>query len=107
MGTDWIDTDAVFTQYNGQRIHLDTPRNRMAKLLKKNNLPNLSPHGLRHLGASILIAHGQDIKTVQHRLGHSRASTTMDVYAHVFNHKDKEASDMLEKILVQSKNESK
>ncbi|WP_157465704.1 tyrosine-type recombinase/integrase [Cellulomonas sp. Leaf395] len=39
-------------------------------------------HDLRHLYASTLIAAGADVVSVQMALGHARASTTLDVYAH-------------------------
>ncbi len=45
--------------------------------------PALRLHDLRHLYASTLIAAGVDVLTVQRRLGHARASTTLDVYGHV------------------------
>ncbi|MGD3151948.1 tyrosine-type recombinase/integrase [Tsukamurella tyrosinosolvens] len=41
-------------------------------------------HDLRHYFASALIAGGADIKTVQARLRHAKASTTLDVYGHLF-----------------------
>lgn len=44
--------------------------------------PGLRVHDLRHLYASTLIATGDNVLTVQRRLGHARASTTLDVYAH-------------------------
>ena len=45
-------------------------------------LPVIPFHGLRHTSATILIARHSDIKTVQQRLGHAEASTTMNIYAH-------------------------
>lgn len=41
-------------------------------------------HDLRHYFASALIAGGADIKTVQARMRHAKASTTLDVYGHMF-----------------------
>lgn len=41
-------------------------------------------HDLRHFYASACIAAGLDVVEVQHRLGHARPSTTLDVYAHRF-----------------------
>jgi integrase len=38
---------------------------------------------LRHLYASLLIRHGESVKTVQHRMGHSSASITLDTYGHL------------------------
>ena len=38
-------------------------------------------HDLRHYFASLLIAHGADVKTVQARLRHGSAKTTLEVPA--------------------------
>ena len=56
-----------------------TPRSRVV------GLPDgFSFHDLRHYLASLLIASGADIKTVQARLRHASASTTLDVYRHLW-----------------------
>ncbi|WP_407441551.1 tyrosine-type recombinase/integrase [Rhodococcus sp. (in: high G+C Gram-positive bacteria)] len=41
-------------------------------------------HDLRHYLASLLIASGADIKTVQARMRHASAKTTLDVYGHLW-----------------------
>ncbi|WP_376713459.1 tyrosine-type recombinase/integrase [Mycobacterium intracellulare] len=41
-------------------------------------------HDLRHYFASILIASGADIKTVQARMRHASARTTLDTYGHMW-----------------------
>jgi integrase len=41
-------------------------------------------HDLRHFYASGLIADGCDVVTVQHALGHSSASITLNVYSHLW-----------------------
>lgn len=41
-------------------------------------------HDLRHYLASLLISKGADIKTVQARLRHASAKTTLDTYAHLW-----------------------
>jgi site-specific recombinase XerD len=53
-----------------------------------------APH-LRHTQATLLTANGVDIKTVQQRLGHSRASLTLDFYAHAQEEQDRNASALL------------
>ncbi|MDI2098005.1 tyrosine-type recombinase/integrase [Ruicaihuangia caeni] len=45
-------------------------------------------HDLRHYFASLLIASGLDIKTVQARLRHSSAKTTLDTYGHLWPDRD-------------------
>lgn len=48
-------------------------------------------HDLRHYYASLLIAAGLDIKTVQARLRHASAKTTLDTYGHLWPDKDESA----------------
>jgi integrase len=42
----------------------------------------LTPHGLRHSFASLLLAQGADVPEVSHLLGHKDSSITLRVYAH-------------------------
>jgi integrase len=51
-------------------------------------LEGLRFHSLRHYLASLLIADGCDVKTVQARLRHSSAKTTVDDYGHMWPTKD-------------------
>lgn len=41
-------------------------------------------HDLRHFYASLLIRHGESVKVVQARLGHSSAAETLDTYSHLW-----------------------
>lgn len=59
----------------------------------------LTMHELRHTVASLLIAEGLDVKTVQHQLGHKSAQTTLNAYAHAFESRSREAADTLGRIL--------
>jgi integrase len=45
-------------------------------------------HALRHYYASLLIRHGESVKTVQARLGHASASETLDTYSHLWPDSD-------------------
>jgi integrase len=45
-------------------------------------------HDLRHYFASLLIASGLDVKTVQARLRHASAKTTLDTYSHLWPDRD-------------------
>lgn len=41
-------------------------------------------HDLRHYYASLLIRHGESVKTVQARLGHHDANETLNTYSHLW-----------------------
>lgn len=50
------------------------------RFFRRNGLPDMSPHDLRHSCASLLLANGADIKSVQDILGHADARTTLNYY---------------------------
>jgi integrase len=52
--------------------------------LNPEGKPTLTAHDLRHSFASHLIRAGADVYAVSRQLGHERASTTLDLYAHEF-----------------------
>ena len=56
-------------------------------------------HELRHTQATLLLANGVDVKTVQTRLGHASASITLGWYAHAIPEKDHEVADLLGSLL--------
>lgn len=50
--------------------------------VKRNKLPQINFHGLRHTFATILIEKGVDVKVVSDIIGHSDVSTTYNLYVH-------------------------
>lgn len=65
----------------------------------ENGWEGLRFHELRHTHATLLIADGVDVKTVQLRLGHSSADITMSCYAHALPLSDGMAAAALDKKL--------
>ena len=65
------------------------------KFLKAHDLPALNLHGLRHTSASLLLANGAPMTDVSHRLGHSRVSTTMDIYSHAYEEGNARLADQI------------
>jgi integrase len=57
-------------------------------------------HDLRHYLASLLIASGADVKTVQARLRHASAKTTLDTYGHLWPDRDESTRAAIEAVLV-------
>ena len=114
MGTAWNDFNLlsreerpVFTQIDsGKRMDLATPSHKFKELLDRYNksvpeeekLPQIRLHDLRHTSATMLLSNHTDIETVSHRLGHSKASVTLDVYGHWTEETDEEASLTLERL---------
>ena len=52
------------------------------KLLKKYSLPHIRFHDLRDTAATLMLANGIDLKTIQNYLGHRSYNVTVDRYIH-------------------------
>lgn len=69
---------------NGYLYNRNSAGNQWRRLRMKVGLEAFTLHDLRHYFASGLIADGCDVVTVQHALGHSSASITLNVYSHLW-----------------------
>jgi integrase len=56
-------------------------------------------HDLRHYFANLLIASGGDVKTVQARLRHASAKTTLDTYGHIWPDRDESTRAAVDAVL--------
>ncbi|WP_405524589.1 site-specific integrase [Streptomyces canus] len=69
----------------------------------RKQVPGLSPefrfHDLRHYYASMLIASGSDVKIVQQRLRHSKATTTLNTYGHLWPDSDQSTRAAVERAM--------
>lgn len=74
--------DLVFTDVAGGYISFQSFYKRFKKAAAAIGRPDARPHDLRHTAATVAIANGADIKSVQALLGHATAAFTLDVYAH-------------------------
>ena len=95
----WDPGDWVFTQWNGNVINPGTVTHWWIKFIRKNNLPHIPFHGLRHMSATILIAEGVPLKNVSARLGHSDIRTTANIYADALETVDREAAAKIDDYL--------
>lgn len=94
----------VFTQLDGKSpMHPHSVKCFLERFEKKNDLPHLNAHAFRHTAASMLLFGGADLAGVSKRLGHSKISTTSDIYCHVIEQSDKRNADILENALYSSK----
>lgn len=68
----------------GNALGAQALSSRLARLEKKNGLPNVTLHGLRHTYASLLHSQGVDMANISANLGHGNLTTTMNIYTHIF-----------------------
>jgi len=96
MGDKWLNNDYMFTNDNGGLIGADTLSKGFAKVIKDHNLRKITFHELRHTMSTLLINDGMNIRELSRRLGHSRTSTTLDIYSHTIQSADKVAANKID-----------
>jgi len=92
-------TTPVFTDIEGRLIKPISVTHWWRRAVAANGLPRVSFHALRHTHVSTLINARVDILTISRRLGHSKASITLDVYGHLIGGSDKAAAAAMEGVL--------
>lgn len=98
LGSQWIQTNRVFTTEFGGDIHPDTPTKIFQKIIKKYNLKHLTFHGLRHSGISHMIECGVPISVISRKVGHSSVQVTDTYYSHFFESEFKQAANSMNDI---------
>lgn len=101
LGTAYITNDYVCKRDNGEPFSPDYLTNRFLQVLRKNKLPHIRFHDLRHSAASMLLANGYSLKEIQEWLGHGTLATTANIYAHLqFQAKQDMADSLGEKLVI-------
>ena len=80
---DYIDEGYVCTQNDGSLIKPSYVSKHFALILRKNGMPHIRFHDLRHSSASYLKYLGFDMKDIQTWLRHADIQTTMNLYTHL------------------------
>jgi integrase len=75
---------------------------RFHEAVARAGVPKMNFHALRHSNATMLVANGTDLRTVQGRLGHSQAAVTMK-YAKFTKAADERAADLMESLIGKKK----
>lgn len=96
FGSAWKNEPYIFLHEDGEAISPNFPYRWFTNFLKKNNLPKITFHQLRHTNASLLISSGEDIVTVSSRLGHADKNITLNTYSHVIKSKEAQVANKMD-----------
>ncbi len=97
-GAPWKVAELVFTTSEGGPLSGSTLVHALHRHCAAAGLPAIRFHDLRHTAASIMVAGGVPLRTVQEVLGHSTISITADVYTHIAP-APIEAAEAMQKVL--------
>jgi integrase len=83
----------------GVPLHRHTIDARLKRISRIANVKPITPHGLRHTCATLLLAAGISPHVVQRRLGHKKVEITLGTYAHVLPSQQADAAQRLASLL--------
>lgn len=78
-----------------EKVYNSTVNDVLERHCKKNNIPVISVHGLRHTHASLLLFAGVSIASVARRLGHASMTTTQKTYIHIIQELENQDVDLV------------
>lgn len=86
-----------FAPRGGGRLSVATVSHALPRMLSAAGLPRITPHGLRHGAATVMVARGVPMRHVAEQLGHRNPALTAKVYAHVLPESQREAVKHLQR----------
>ena len=99
VGEKWRENGLIFTTSNGNPIHHRNLLRNFKALLRDAGLAEMRFHDLRHTAASLMLNHGIPVIVVSRRLGHARASITLDIYGHLIPSMQSEAAELMDELV--------
>ncbi|HBG5350101.1 TPA: site-specific integrase [Clostridioides difficile] len=85
----------LFINKKGFPIDESVISHRFRRFLEYEQLPHIRFHDLRHSHVTLLMNSHIPIKVISERVGHSNVNTTLNIYSHVLDEMDREASDKI------------
>lgn len=99
QGDKWQDNDLIFPSMFGTPMDQSNLVAEFKGILAVAGLPEIRFHDLRHTAASVMLKHLKDIMVVSRTLGHSRPTTTLNVYSHLLPGMQAEAAQRIDEAL--------
>ena len=98
-----LQADWVFKHPDGRHMKPHLVSNWFSHFIKRKQLPPMRFHDLRHLSATLSLLAGISPTNVAARLGHSKVSTTMNIYTHALRSVDNLAAKKLNEVIIKNK----
>jgi integrase len=83
----------------GGYLHPERVSRLFLSAVQRHGMPPIRLHDLRHTWATLALASGVEVKTVQEHLGHSTPVITLTTYAHVLGSQRQQAADRVAALL--------
>jgi integrase len=99
IGQRWHENDLIFPSGIGTPMDPSNLRLDFNRVLERAGVPKVRFHDLRHTAASLMLNNGIPVIVVSKILGHSKPSITLDIYGHLYNEMQVEASRLMDELV--------
>lgn len=106
LGDAWKAGDRVFAS-SGNFHGNASMYNWMYRWCESHHIPFYGLHAFRHFAATQMIGSGIDVRTVSAVLGHSKPSTTLNIYSHEIDQLKTTAVDVIAGAIQNKKDQTK
>jgi len=93
------EADLVFADELGRPVDAPHVSHALRAVLARADLPRIRFHDLRHTAATLLLEAGLHPRVVAERLGHSTPALVLNVYGHVTERMQEQATAVLDRVL--------
>lgn len=93
--SEWTETGHIFTTPEGKPLHRAVLYQSFKRMCRREQLPEVTFHELRHTCATLLAERGAHPNTVQAVLGHADVGTTLRTYTHAWPGQTRDAATAL------------
>ena len=91
--------ELIFRSINGNPIDPRAVWGKFKIILKVAGIKDIRFHDLRHTAASLMLSSGMATIKVAQQLGHSKPSTTLDIYGHLIPGMDKDGGARIDQLV--------
>ena len=98
-GERWQEHNLIFPSTVGTPMGASNLLKDFKKQLEKAKLRDIRFHDLRHTAASLMLNYGVPVLVVSKILGHSKTSTTLDVYGHLIPVMQEQAARIMDEVI--------
>ena len=99
MSDRWDENNLVFPSTVGTPMNQRNLLRMFKTILRESGLREIRFHDLRHTAASLMLNHGISPLIVAKRLGHSKASITLDTYGHLLPGMQQESANYIDSLI--------
>jgi integrase len=99
VGKRWVNHELIFPNKVGNPMDPSNLRINFNRIIAETGLPKIRFHDLRHTAASLMLNHGVPPIVVSRILGHSKPSTTLDIYGHLYHEMLGEAAKIMDDLV--------